>query len=74
MAKEIAFLVERDTETGGFSASWDEPKGGGIATQGATLSELESNIIEAVRCHFDDAELPRAIRLHFSEDPVLNPA
>jgi hypothetical protein len=39
----------------------------------ATLSELESNIIEAVRCHFDDSELPRAVRLHFVEDPVLSP-
>lgn len=74
MAKEIAFVVERDADTGAFSASWDGPQGGGISTQGATLSELESNIIEAVRCHFDDSDLPRAVRLHFNEDPVLNPA
>jgi predicted RNase H-like HicB family nuclease len=73
MAKEIEFVVERDAENGGFSASWDAAEGGGIATQGWTLSELESNIIEAVRCHFDDSELPRAVRLHFVEDPVLSP-
>ena len=74
MTGEIAFVVERDSENGWFSASWDAPKGGGITTQGRALSELEANIIEAVRCHFEESEIPQAIRLHFVEDPVLNPA
>jgi predicted RNase H-like HicB family nuclease len=74
MASEIAIIVERDSESGCFSASWDAPGGGGISTQAHALSELEANIIEAVRCHFEDSEMPRSIRLHFVEDPVLNPA
>jgi hypothetical protein len=31
---------------------------------------LEANIIEAVRCHFDDAQIPESIRLHFVEEPI----
>jgi predicted RNase H-like HicB family nuclease len=64
MTSEIAFVVERDAEKGWFSASWDEPGGGGITTQGRALSELEANIIEAVRCHFDESEVPRSIRMN----------
>jgi hypothetical protein len=74
MTTEIAFVVERDSENGFFSASWDAPEGGGISTQGRALSELEANIIEAVRCHFDENDAPRSIRLHFLEDPVLTAA
>jgi hypothetical protein len=74
MKGEIAFTVEYDGESGWLSASWDAPKGGGISTQGRALSELEANIIEAVRCHFEEAELPETIRLHFVEDPILSPA
>jgi predicted RNase H-like HicB family nuclease len=74
MKNEIAFTVERDSESGWFCASWDAPGGGGITTQGRALSELEANIMEAVRCHFEDTELPKRVRLHFLEDPVLDPA
>jgi len=74
MKGEIAFTVEYDPESGWFSASWDALEGGGISTQGRALSELEANIIEAVRCHFDDSELPESIRLHFVKDPILSPA
>jgi len=74
MTDEIAFTVEHDPESGWFSASWDAPGGGGISTQGRALTELEANIFEAVRCHFDAAERPHSIRLHFLEDPVLRAA
>lgn len=71
---EITLCVERDEEGGGFVASWDAPGGGGITTQGRDLRELESNVREAVRCHFDTGQAPRAIRLHFVTDPVLTPS
>ena len=68
---EITFEVERD-ESGWLIASWDAPDGkGGIATQGQDLRELQENVKEAVLCHFEAAAAPRAIRLHFINDPVL---
>ena len=52
---EIMFEVERDAQNGGLTASWDAPRGkGGISTQGKDLSELEHNVREAVRCHFEN--------------------
>lgn len=69
---EITLLVVRDEESGGYVASWDEPRGnGGITTQGADLTELQTNIREAVRCHFGSAKAPQVIRMHFITDPVL---
>jgi predicted RNase H-like HicB family nuclease len=68
---EITFTVERDEDSGWFAASWDAPGGGGISTQGRDLRDLESNVREAVRCHFEPGELPKGIRLHFTHDPVL---
>jgi predicted RNase H-like HicB family nuclease len=70
--KEITFTVERDEDSGGYVASWDDPQGkGGITTQGKDLNELQANIREAVGCHFGRAKMPREIRLHFVSDPVL---
>jgi len=34
--------IERDEEAGLFVASWDDPAGGGITTQGKDLRELAS--------------------------------
>jgi predicted RNase H-like HicB family nuclease len=71
MMNEYTVTVERDEESGWFVASWDAPEGGGITTQGRDLGELQTNIQEAVRCHFDAPHAPRSIRLHFLRDPVL---
>ena len=69
---EITFEIERDEESGWLTASWDAPRGqGGITTQGKDLRELEQNVREAVRCHFENGKLPGQIRLHFLDDPVL---
>ena len=68
---EIAFLVEACPETGGFVARWDDPKGGGIVTQGDSLAELHTMIADAVKGYFDSGQHPRHVRLHFVEDPVL---
>ena len=70
--KEITFNVERDEESGWLTASWDAPRRkGGITTRGKDLRELEQNVREAVRCHFENGTLPARIRLHFINDPVL---
>ncbi|MCX6970560.1 MAG: 2-oxoisovalerate dehydrogenase [Verrucomicrobia bacterium] len=68
--KEIVFTVSAD-EADGFSASWDDPCGGGISTQGKDLASLQAMIRDAVLCHFDEGEVPARVRLHFTEDPAL---
>jgi predicted RNase H-like HicB family nuclease len=69
---EILFRIESCAETGVFVATWDDPAGGGITTQAATLSELSQQLRDAVQCHFEPEEQPARIRLHFIEDPVLH--
>jgi hypothetical protein len=68
---ELKFTVERDEETGAFTASWDDPNGGGITTQALTFGELSAAIIEAVKCHFVDRPAPKVATLHFQHDPEL---
>lgn len=54
---KLIFTVERDEETGGFTASWDDPRGGGITTQASSLAELSDAITQAVKCHFCNGRL-----------------
>ena len=37
---KVVFTIERDEETGAYTASWDDPVGGGITTQAETFAEL----------------------------------
>jgi predicted RNase H-like HicB family nuclease len=71
LPEEITFVIEKDRESGWFVASWDDPAGGGITTQGKDLAELQANLKEAVQCHFESGNTPKFIRLHFVDDPVL---
>jgi predicted RNase H-like HicB family nuclease len=71
MEEEITFTVGTCPETGGFVARWDDPRGGGITTQGETLGELQAMITDAVSGYFDPSEAPARIKIHFEEDPVL---
>lgn len=71
--KEITFIVETCSETGGFVARWDDAPGrGGITTQGDTLAELHAMIADAVNAYFDAGQRPERVRLHFAQDPVLS--
>jgi hypothetical protein len=47
-------MDERDEDSGVLVAVWDAPEGGGITTQGRDLKELQEQVRDAVRCHFDD--------------------
>ena len=67
---EIIFQVETCPDSGQLVASWDDPKGGGITTQGADLGDLELQVADAVRCHFE-SDYPKRVKLHFVSDPVL---
>ena len=73
--EEITFQVHRDEQSGCLVAWWDDSDGaGGITTQGQDLQDLQANVREAVRCHFERGQMPREIHLHFVADPVLTPA
>jgi len=72
---KITLQVEQDEASGWYVASWDAPGGeGGITTQGRDLQDLQANVREAVRCHFEPDQMPREIHLHFVADLVLIPA
>ena len=42
-----------------------------IVTQADTWEELRANVHDAVRCHFEEDQAPRLIRLHRVFDEVL---
>ncbi len=58
-SEELLFIVE-PAEEGGYTA---RAVGVSIFTKADTEEELRERVRDAVRCHFDDGEGPRAIRL-----------
>jgi hypothetical protein len=58
--REIIFMVEEAPE-GGYTAY---ALGHSIFTEGENLDELRHNVREAVRCHFEEKNMPRVARLH----------
>jgi predicted RNase H-like HicB family nuclease len=65
--KEILFLVE-ESQDGGYYAKAANTS---IITQGDTVAELKQNISDAVRCHFEEDEMPRIIRLHITREDTI---
>jgi hypothetical protein len=65
---EIIFLVE-EADEGGYIA---KALGESIFTEADTLPELKEMVKDAVRCHFDDANLPKVVRLHFVREEVFS--
>lgn len=66
--KEIIFVVNEAPE-GGYTA---RALGESIFTEADTLEELNSQVRDVVRCHFEDADAPKVIRLHFVRDEVIS--
>ena len=64
---EIVFLVEQDPEAGLVARAL----GVSIFTQAETEDELREQVRDAVRCHFEDADRPKVVRLHFVRDEVF---
>ncbi len=60
---EIIFLVEESPE-GGYEA---QALGEAIFTQADTMEELRTLVRDAVRCHFEEGEHPRTVRLHLGK-------
>jgi hypothetical protein len=67
MDKEIILLVEESSE-GGYEA---KALGYSIYTEGETLEEVKKAIIDAVKCHFEENEMPYLVRLHIVKDEVM---
>ena len=65
---EIIFMVEEAPE-GGFTA---RALGESIFTEADTREDLQTQVRDAVRCHFEDAAMPRVIRLHFVREEVIS--
>lgn len=64
---EIIFLIQ-DSIDGGFEA---KAVGYSIFTQADDMDELKKNLVEAVDCHFEPAEKPKMIRLHYVKEEVI---
>lgn len=64
---ELIFLIEEAPE-GGYTA---RALGESIFTEAEDLDELRANVRDAVRCHFEDGNAPKIIRLHFVREEVL---
>jgi len=68
MADEIVFVVERDQEDGGYTASSARFS---IFTQAETMNELREMVKQAVACRFEGETAPGSIRLHVVHDEVI---
>lgn len=64
---ELIFIVEEAPE-GGFTA---RALGASIFTEADDLADVHNQVRDAVRCHFEDAERPQVIRLHFVREEVV---
>ena len=65
--KELLFLVEEDNE-GGYQA---KTLGHAIFTQSDTYENIKEEIKDAVRCYFNEREIPSIIKLRFGKDEVI---
>jgi hypothetical protein len=64
---EIIFIAE-DSAEGGYEA---RALGYSIYTEEESMDGLKKAIEDAVRCHFEEKERPRIIRIHIVEDEII---
>lgn len=64
---EILSEIRDDETEGGFVA---RALGHSVFTQAGTWDDLRTNVRDAVRCHFEEGQAPRVIRLHRVLDEV----
>ncbi|HYJ88548.1 MAG TPA: hypothetical protein VEW46_20950 [Pyrinomonadaceae bacterium] len=65
--EELVFLVEKSLE-GGYTA---RALGTSIFTEAEDEDEMRSHVRDAVRCHFEEDQRPRVIRLHFVREGII---
>jgi len=66
-ARELIFEV-REAPEGGYTA---RALGESIFTEADDWASLESEIRDAVDCHYETGERPAVVRLHFVRDQIL---
>ena len=64
---EILFIVEEAAE-GGYVA---RAVNASIVTEADDVEQLREAVRDAVRCHYEEADRPRVIRLHLVRDEVI---
>ena len=64
---ELIFIVEEAPE-GGYTA---RALGASIFTEADSLADLYEQVRDAVRCHFDEGQGPKMLRLHFVREEVI---
>ncbi len=64
---ELIFIVEEAPE-GGYIA---HALGQSIFTEADTLAGLPEKVRDAVRCHFEDGQAPKVVRLHYVREEVI---
>jgi len=64
---EMIFVVENAPE-GGYIA---KALGASIFTEAENLEDLRQQVRDAVKCHFEEGQGPRVIRLHFVHEEVI---
>ena len=64
---EIIFVVEEAAE-GGYTA---RALGASIYTETDTIDELPAMVRDAVRCHFEEGERPKVVRLHYVREELI---
>ena len=64
---ELIFMVENAPE-GGYTA---RALGESIFTEADDLENLRREVRDAVRCHFEEGQGPKVIRLHFVHEEVI---
>lgn len=64
---ELIVMVEEAPE-GGYIA---RALGASIFTEADTLDELRDQVRDAVRCHYEQGQAPKIIRLHFVREEVI---
>ena len=61
-------MIEEAPE-GGFTA---RALGESIFTEADGVANLHDKVRDAVRCHFEEGEVPKVIRLHFVREEVIS--
>ncbi len=64
---ELIFMIE-DSPEGGYVA---RALGESLFTEADNLDQLHEMIRDAVKCHFDEKNMPKVIRLHFVREETI---
>ncbi|MDX2001952.1 MAG: hypothetical protein SFW35_05955 [Chitinophagales bacterium] len=64
---EIIFLVEEAPEGGYVARALNDS----IFTEAESFELLRANVIDAIKCHFEEEMLPKVVRLHYVREEVF---